>query len=297
MRTLTSQFLDAAPLLAEGKRIEHRDAKETGLALRVTSSGSKSWTLLYSLRGKKNRLTLGPYPQITLARARELAREHKATIAEGIDPIAAAKAEREEAARVARNTKSFADVADQWVEDRRLAKKKSLHHDTGRLKNWVLPVWKDRAIGSITRKDVRALLESIRVSTIEDGGNGVTSNRVSALLKTIFNYALDHEIIPLNPAQRPKPLVEEKPRKLQLLPEQVRAAWRSVMEIEDTRLRDFYRCYSGVAPAAPRSPKPDGRSLTSTRRSGPFWRARRHQERRQLGCALARARRRDAARP
>ena len=87
MRTLTNQFVKAAPNAPEGKRDEHRDVEARGLALRVTDSGSKSWVLLYSLNGKKNRLTLGAYPSITLARARELANEHKAKVAEGIDLI------------------------------------------------------------------------------------------------------------------------------------------------------------------------------------------------------------------
>jgi integrase len=258
MRTLTSQFVKAAPNAAEGKRDEHRDAEERGLALRVTSSGAKSWVLLYSLNGKKNRLTLGSYPSITLARARELAKAHKTKVAEGVDPIEAAKAEREEAERVRRETKTFGEIAARWVEDRRMAGKRSLKDDTGRLKNFVLPKWKDRAIGSITRAEVRELLQSVRVSVIEEaeelarrrkaeGGdppavaNGVTSNRVASLIKTIFNYALDNEIIVVSPAQRVKNLVDEKPRKLQLLPEQVRAAWRIVCEIEDERFRDFQK--------------------------------------------------------
>ena len=69
----------------------------------------------------------------------------------------------------------------------------------------------------------------------------MTANRVASLIKTIFNYALDNEIIAVSPAQRVKNLVDEKPRKLQLLPEQVRAAWQAVCEIEDERFRDFQK--------------------------------------------------------
>ena len=100
-----------------------------------------------------------------------------------------------------------------------MAGKRSLKDDTGRLKNFVLPRWKDRAIGSITRAEVRELLQSVRVSVIEEAeelarrrkaegsdppaaANGVTSNRVASLIKTIFNYALDNEIIAVSPAQR-----------------------------------------------------------------------------------------------
>ena len=87
MKDLTTSFLNAAPLPKPGKRLEYRDGNVTGLALRVTSTGAKSWVYLYSLNNQKRRLTLGPFPAITLARAREIARGHERTVAEGEDPI------------------------------------------------------------------------------------------------------------------------------------------------------------------------------------------------------------------
>jgi integrase len=144
-----------------------------------------------------------------------------------------------------------------------MAGKRSLGNDVGRLNNYVLSKWKDRAIGSISRAEVRELLQGVRVFVIEDPHtkkckkrrqregsnsackcsikNGVTSNRVASLIKTIFNYALDNEIVAVSPAHRVKNLVDERPRKLQLLPEQVRAAWRAVCEIDDIRFRDFQK--------------------------------------------------------
>ena len=49
-----------------------------------------------------------------------------------------------------------------------MAGKRSLIDDTGRLTNYILPRWKDRAIGSITRAEVRELLQSVRVSVIQE---------------------------------------------------------------------------------------------------------------------------------
>ena len=53
------------------------DVKTPGLNLRVTDSGVKSWFALYTSPkdGKRARLTLGRYPQTSLARARTLALE------------------------------------------------------------------------------------------------------------------------------------------------------------------------------------------------------------------------------
>ena len=168
MRELSNQFLKTMPLPEEGKRGFERDTKAPGLAVRVTSHGVKTFVVLYSLNSKRDLITLGSYPSLSLARARDLTREHKAKIAEGIDPKAAAKAEREEAERERRETKTFGEIAERWVEDRRMAGKRSLHHDTGRLKNFVLPKWEHRAIGSITRAEVKELLQNVRVSVIEE---------------------------------------------------------------------------------------------------------------------------------
>jgi len=91
MKTLTDADCKNAPPALPGKRIELRDALAPGLALRVGEQHgkkpcAKSWVLIYNLRGKKLRLTLGSYSGgVTLARARELARAAKAKVSEGVE--------------------------------------------------------------------------------------------------------------------------------------------------------------------------------------------------------------------
>jgi integrase len=244
MKDLTTQFLNAVPLPQQGKRREYRDGNTTGLAMRVTAAGkkgqgSKTWVLLYSnpLSHKKCRLTIGPFPAITLARARELARQEKEIIAERRDPITERRKAAEEAARKAREMRTFGDVAADWVADRRAAKKRSLSNDEDNLRKWVLPQWRDREIGSIKRKEILELLQSVKVGT----PTGKQANRVRSLLSTIFNYAVDLEIVERSPASRIKPLVKETPRKLQLLPRQIHDIWNAACAIEDERMRDCYK--------------------------------------------------------
>ena len=64
------------------------DAKTSGLALRVSATGVKSWALFYTVPGtdKRARKTLGQYPVVGLSKARTLAMEAKGSIAEGTDP-------------------------------------------------------------------------------------------------------------------------------------------------------------------------------------------------------------------
>lgn len=51
-----------------GKQIEVTDA--TGLMLRVSPGGTRTWVYRYMFEGTRRRLTLGTYPSMTLADAR-----------------------------------------------------------------------------------------------------------------------------------------------------------------------------------------------------------------------------------
>lgn len=57
-----------------------------GLYLYI-EGGSKHWVLRFNLAGKRRRFGLGAYPAITLAQARETARQARQLIAQGVDPI------------------------------------------------------------------------------------------------------------------------------------------------------------------------------------------------------------------
>ena len=66
----------------------HGDDAVRGLMLVVQPGGSRSWMLRYQLNGRRRDMGLGPYPEITLARARERAMEARRLVKEGRDPLA-----------------------------------------------------------------------------------------------------------------------------------------------------------------------------------------------------------------
>ena len=59
----------------------------SGLYLQVTSSGARSWILRATVGGKRRDMGLGGFPDVTLAFAREKAREARSKIEQGLDPI------------------------------------------------------------------------------------------------------------------------------------------------------------------------------------------------------------------
>lgn len=64
----------------------------SGLMLKVNPSGGRSWVLRIQVAGKRRDIGLGGYPTITLAQAREKARDTREKISQGIDPIEERKA-------------------------------------------------------------------------------------------------------------------------------------------------------------------------------------------------------------
>jgi integrase len=91
-----------------------------GLLLQITKNGARSWILRYRLGGKRRDMGLGPLPDVSLARAREQAREAREQIVQGIDPVAARRDAR--AARFAERSKAltFDEAAKKYLTNKTL---------------------------------------------------------------------------------------------------------------------------------------------------------------------------------
>jgi Arm DNA-binding domain len=90
--TLTARYLDL--LKPQGKRYEVFDTIVPGLAIRVSPSGHKSFTLYYRHHGRLRRVCLGRYPDVLLADARKTATQQRGRIFDGADTADENRAER-----------------------------------------------------------------------------------------------------------------------------------------------------------------------------------------------------------
>src|SRR5260370_17593231 len=88
MAKLTQQLVERATGPATGQRFL-RDTRVAGLALRVTSGGAKAWGWEGRVRGRGRRVTLGPYPALSLAQAPEHGLSVAGARAHPVDPAAA----------------------------------------------------------------------------------------------------------------------------------------------------------------------------------------------------------------
>src|SRR5438067_265018 len=70
-------------------RLETADLRATGLSFRITSNGARSWCFRFRdpRSGKPSRATLGEYPIVSLAEARERAEAMRRQVAGGENPV------------------------------------------------------------------------------------------------------------------------------------------------------------------------------------------------------------------
>ena len=207
-------------------RKEYFDAATPGLALRVTPTGAKSWTVLYRHRGRLRRLTLGSESVVTLAAARERARDELHGVTKGADP-ATVKQD-------GRKAETIADLADTYIERWAKPRKRSWKADDNLLRKKILPAWKHRAIRDITRQDVIRLVEAVAETA------PIVANRVAALLSKMFAFALDRDLVTASPAVRiPRPGTEQA-RDRVLTEDELQSLWKAFNALEPS-MAAFYK--------------------------------------------------------
>ena len=205
--------------------IEVRDSDARGLILTVLPSGRRQFSIRYRFQGKQRRLVLGEYPQLTLAQARRRARKQQVAILEGGDPVGErrmAKAER---------TDTVAALAADYLAKHARPFKKSATEDERILKANVLPLWGTWSVRDLTRRDVRALIETIAERA------PVMANRTLACIRTMLNFAIDHDWIEANPAARVRKPASEVSRDRILDDDEIRRIWRVLSHVPTTAQR------------------------------------------------------------
>lgn len=82
----TKAAIKDLPIPKAGKRDDYQDIKTTGLQLRVTSTGTKTLSVLRRIKGILERITLGRYPDLTIEQARRKAATINSDIANDVNP-------------------------------------------------------------------------------------------------------------------------------------------------------------------------------------------------------------------
>ncbi|MCC2596223.1 integrase arm-type DNA-binding domain-containing protein [Pusillimonas sp. MFBS29] len=192
------------------------DAEVPGLVLRLSSSGTKSWSFSYRANSKTRRLTLGSFPGVSLKLARDRARDARAAVQRGEDPVEDKKeAERE------KQLNGFAACARDYVNKYAKSHQRTWKETERVMEKIVIPVWRDRPVKEIRRRDVVELLDDIAVKTPHQ------ANRVRAYLSKMFKWLIEREVLETSPVVGVAPRIKPYARSRVLSEAELVALWKA----------------------------------------------------------------------
>lgn len=184
---LTTAVAKAAGAQARAYKL----ADAGGLHLHVAPTGTKSWRLKYRFAGREKLLTIGRFPDVSLAEARARREEAKAALRDGRDPGSRDHVER------ARGMVTFEQLARRWIEHEKPAWSPAHAADvSASLARDVFP-----AIGALRADAIEPteLLNAVR--QVEARGCIETARRLRQRLSAIFGFGIAEGEITRDPAE------------------------------------------------------------------------------------------------
>lgn len=169
---------------AKARDNDYKLGDGAGLYILIRPNGSKLWRFNYSWFGKQRTLTLGQWPEVSLADARAKRDEARKLIASGSDPshekkLALARAKFEE-------DDSFKAVAKEWIAKQ---EREGMADITLSKIHWPLDIayrhLATRPIAQITAQEVLLVLRSVEAT-----GRYESARRMRSVLSRIFRYAI-----------------------------------------------------------------------------------------------------------
>lgn len=216
------------------KRIMYYDLGQPGLRLLVTPTGNKSFQFqMWSKKhGKPLTQTLGKLDKLSLSEARQMSALLVAEIHAGINVESKLQDERRERVR----NPTVLEFAARFISEYRKAngeRKKSWSSDKYLLEQKVIPLIGNLRMKEVKRTDLKRVIQEVTKQTIEKRcskqgntidqirGGKIIANRVLSCVKTMFNYAVEEEIVEYSVCGGIKK-IEEKPRERTLSEQEIR---------------------------------------------------------------------------
>lgn len=198
-----------------------------GLFLLIKTTGKKLWRFRYQRpnSGSRTNLSLGSYPALTLATARQIRDQHLTTLAQGMDPQQQQELASEQ--RQIELDSIFSTVAANWFQ----IKSRSVTED------YAKDIWRSLdkdvfpAIGSIPVQEIKARTLVEALEPIKARGALETVRRLVQRVNEIMIYAVNTGLIDANPASGVG-MAFEKPKKQNmptLRPEELPKLMRSLV--------------------------------------------------------------------
>ena len=189
----------------------------SGLGVRVTPSGNKSWFYRFTFNGKRSKMSLGKYPAISLKEARELLFQAQKLKENGINPIEHNNQEKLKQ----QNTVEL--IIRAWYVGYIEKNRKQPLQIKQQIEADIIPLLGDKNPEQLHPRDITKALDAI-----VHRGSPVHANKVLSSLKQAFNYAVSRGDMSSNPAVgiRARDIGGlEKPRERSLTADEIKTLW------------------------------------------------------------------------
>ena len=156
-----------------------------GLALQVLSTGGRTWILRVTVGNKRRDMGLGGYPDVPLSQAREAARQARAKIREGVDPIEEAKANQSALKAAQAAALTFKQCALSYIESQeaKWGNPKSAQQWQSTLATYAFPHMGELLVRDVDLPQVLAAIEPIWHTKTE------TASRLRGRIEAVLDYA------------------------------------------------------------------------------------------------------------
>lgn len=187
--------------------------KDSGLLLRVSHTGRKTWFVRYYTMRKGRRVRakygIGRFPGIDLKDARGIRSDVLAKVDMGLDPAQDRKVQERKTA-----VKSVEALCAEFFDIRSTEKykgrlRKNINDEQSIARCYIIPAIGSYSPDTVTGDDIHELLNKAQETC-----SGVRANRILALLRVLFKYALKTGYIDLNPALGISPPSTESAREI-----------------------------------------------------------------------------------
>lgn len=190
-----------------------------GLAIEVMPGGAKAWRFRYRMNGKQEKLTLGHYPDVGLAGARERRFEAKKQIAAGLSPM------REKAQRKANPPATVTTLVNEWFDQVVTPRNRHPGNIARIIRKDILPEFGKRPVTEVSIEDVQRVIDRVKAR-----GADQMALQTRNAMKRLFAYAISRGLTRFNPAAaiEAKYIAQAKSRDVALTPAEIGALLRAL---------------------------------------------------------------------
>lgn len=184
---------------AKPKASPYRLSDGAGLTLSINPNGSKYWQFRYRINGREKVESLGVFPEVGLADARERVPALRKILREGLDPSELRKQKRQQQQIRARDT--FERVALEWFDIWKKGKDDStVAYKMRRMESDLFKYLGSRPVAEITRREVIDVVKAVASRNV-----GETAVRALQVIKAVMSHAASHEYRDSNPVSDLRP--------------------------------------------------------------------------------------------